>query len=51
MDWQFTQKIKDLKSVIFDQMVVVKPILGGTAIYRISEGDSQSCLKSQKLHF
>ena len=28
MDWQSTQKIKDPKSVIFDQVAVVKPILG-----------------------
>lgn len=28
MDWQSTQKIKDPKSVIFDQVAVVKPISG-----------------------
>lgn len=28
MDWQSTQKIKDLKSVILDQVAVVKPISG-----------------------
>ena len=28
MDWQSTQKIKDPKSVIFDQVAVVKTISG-----------------------
>ena len=50
MDWQSTQKIKDLKSVILDQVAVVKPI-SGTAIYRITKGGSLSCLKTSKLQF
>jgi len=50
MDWQSTQKIKDPKSVIFDQVAVVKPILG-TAIYRITKGGSLSCLKTSKIQF
>jgi hypothetical protein len=37
MDWQSTQKIKDLNSVIFDQNEGVKPIFG-TAIYTITKG-------------
>ena len=51
MDWQSTQKIKDPKSVIFDQVAVVKPILGKTAIYRITKGGSLSCLKTSKMQF
>ncbi|WP_171477719.1 hypothetical protein [Acinetobacter baumannii] len=50
MDWQSTQKIKDPKSVIFDQVAVVKPI-SGTAIYRITKGGSLSCLKTSKMQF
>lgn len=50
MDWQSTQKIKDPKSVIFDQVAVVKPI-SGIAIYRITKGGSLSCLKTSKMQF
>ena len=51
MDWQSTQKIKDPKSVIFDQVAVVKPISGKTAIYRITKGGSLFCLKTSKMQF
>ena len=33
MDWQSTQKIKDPKSFIFDQVAVVKPILGSELLF------------------